>query len=62
YGEEVYAAVVLKTKTNSQAIMEFCQKRLALFKVPKKIHVVDRLPRTATNKVQRHLIAQLFSQ
>jgi acyl-CoA synthetase (AMP-forming)/AMP-acid ligase II len=60
YGEEVHAAVVLKGQASADDIRKFCDSRLADFKVPKKIHVSDALPRTATGKIQRRHVAAHF--
>src|SRR5690606_11987561 len=57
WGEEVEAAVVLKGAASEPALVAFCRERLADFKVPKKIHIVDSIPRTATGKVQRRAVA-----
>lgn len=60
-GEEVEAAVVLRELSGEQAteaaLQAFCRERLAEFKVPKKIHLVTEIPRTATGKVQRRAVA-----
>ena len=60
YGEEVHAAIVLKGDTTQEQILSFCLKHLICFKVPKVIHFVDRLPRTATGKIQRKNVAAQF--
>ncbi|HEY9870648.1 MAG TPA: AMP-binding protein, partial [Candidatus Obscuribacterales bacterium] len=60
YGEEIHAAVILKNAADAKELRDFLSARLAAFKVPKVIHITDSLPRTATNKVQRHLIAARF--
>jgi acyl-coenzyme A synthetase/AMP-(fatty) acid ligase len=41
-------------------LMDFCRQRLADFKVPRHIHLVDEIPKTATGKVQRRSIAASF--
>ena len=60
YGEEVHAAVVLKAEASQEDIQAFCQKHLIDFKVPKTVHIVETLPRTATGKVQRRNVAAQF--
>jgi acyl-CoA synthetase (AMP-forming)/AMP-acid ligase II len=60
YGEEVHGAVVLKSAAAADDIVAFCRGRLADFKVPKKIHIADKLPRTATGKIQRRHVAAHF--
>lgn len=61
YGEEVHAAVVLKGQATERELQAFCSQHLADFKVPKAIHVVEALPRTATGKVQRRQVAAAFT-
>jgi acyl-CoA synthetase (AMP-forming)/AMP-acid ligase II len=58
YGEEVAAAVELTTPATEEELLAFCRERLADFKCPKKIHIVERIPRTATGKIQRKTVAQ----
>lgn len=57
YGEEVQAAIVLKGEATAEEILAHCRERLASFKVPKVLHVLPELPRTATGKVQRRHVA-----
>lgn len=38
------------------AIEERCREKLASFKVPKRFEVVEKLPRNAFGKVQKHLL------
>ncbi|MFM2125988.1 MAG: hypothetical protein RL328_2439, partial [Acidobacteriota bacterium] len=53
WGEEVAAAVTLKEPATEQEILAFCKERLADFKMPKKLFIVEAIPRTATGKIQR---------
>ena len=57
WGEEVAAAVVLSGPADTHDILRHCRERLAAFKVPKRLHIVTELPRTATGKIQRTLVA-----
>ncbi len=61
FGEEVHAAIVVNGDVTQEDIQAFCQKYLIDFKVPKTVHIVDTLPRTATGKIQRRNVAALFS-
>jgi oxalate---CoA ligase len=57
-GEEVAAAVVLRGEASEQDLLAYCRDQLAAFKVPRKLHIVDQIPRTATGKVQRRKVAE----
>jgi acyl-CoA synthetase (AMP-forming)/AMP-acid ligase II len=62
YGEVVGAAVVVRETTESRELIAFCRERLAQFKVPKVLEVVESLPKTATGKVQRAKLAREFTE
>ena len=57
WGEEVAAAVVLKQNATEKELLAFARERLADYKVPKKLYIVDQIPRTATGKIQRRSVA-----
>ncbi|HYV98529.1 MAG TPA: acyl--CoA ligase [Gemmatimonadaceae bacterium] len=59
-GEEVAAAIVLKqgAQATDKELREFAKSRLADFKVPKKIVILDAIPVGATGKLQRIGLAQ----
>jgi len=57
YGEAVGAALVLKAGTTADEVISHARSRLASFKVPTAVYVVDSIPRTATGKVQRRVVA-----
>jgi acyl-CoA synthetase (AMP-forming)/AMP-acid ligase II len=61
WGEEVAAAVVVSEPVTEAELQSFCKERLAEFKRPKQIFITDTIPRTATGKIQRRLVAQAFS-
>jgi acyl-CoA synthetase (AMP-forming)/AMP-acid ligase II len=54
-GEEVAAAVVLRERQSAteRDLQAFVASRAAEFKVPKKILVLDEIPKGATGKLQR---------
>ena len=62
WGEEVAAAVVLREGATESDLLAYCKERLADHKRPKQIHITDAIPRTATGKIQRRIVAQAFSQ
>jgi acyl-CoA synthetase (AMP-forming)/AMP-acid ligase II len=62
YGEEVWAAVVLKGDTDAERLQAFTRTRLADFKVPKVILITSALPKNETGKVERRELAALFAR
>jgi acyl-CoA synthetase (AMP-forming)/AMP-acid ligase II len=62
WGEEVVAAVVLKGETTEKELIAFARERLADYKVPKKLFIVEQIPRTATGKIQRRNVASSLIQ
>jgi acyl-CoA synthetase (AMP-forming)/AMP-acid ligase II len=62
WGEEVAAAVVLSEPISESDLLAYCRDRLADFKRPKQIHITETIPRTATGKIQRRLVAQAFTR
>ena len=65
YGQEIEAAVVLlpefKGKITEQDLIRFLKNHLVAFKIPRKIYLVDVLPKTPTGKVQRRVVADVFA-
>jgi acyl-CoA synthetase (AMP-forming)/AMP-acid ligase II len=62
YGEEIHAAAVLKQDVETRDIIEFCAKYLSPIKLPKVLHITDKIPRNPTNKVQRQELTKRFSK
>ena len=54
-GEEVAAAVVLSegSKSDQKDIRGFAKEKMADFKVPRQIVILDEIPKGATGKMQR---------
>jgi oxalate---CoA ligase len=57
WGEEVAAALVLKEPVAEKELLAFARERLADYKVPRRLFIVERIPRTATGKIQRRSVA-----
>ncbi len=56
YGEELMAWVQLRDSApvlTAEALREFCAGRLAHYKIPRYVHVVDEFPMTVTGKVRK---------
>ncbi len=67
FGEELVAWVQLRKGAavlTADALREFCTGRLAHFKIPRYVHVVDEFPMTVTGKIRkvemREVSARLF--
>jgi oxalate---CoA ligase len=61
WGEEVEAAVTVKSTISEADLVAYCKERLSDFKRPKQIHITETIPRTATGKIQRRIVAQAFA-
>lgn len=59
YGQEVGVAIVLKPnqKLDEKELKAWVADKLAKFKVPKKVYFTDNMPKTATGKIQRRIVA-----
>ncbi|KAI4597374.1 hypothetical protein KJ359_004480 [Pestalotiopsis sp. 9143b] len=60
YGQDVAVAVVLKSgeKLGAGELKQWMAERVAKFKVPAKIYFSDTMPKTATGKIQRRIVAE----
>ncbi|WP_321909624.1 AMP-binding protein [Paraburkholderia sp. J11-2] len=63
FGEELCAWIVTAPGAilDEGSVREFCQQRIAHYKVPKYIRFVDSFPTTVTGKIQKYLIRQIMS-
>jgi fatty-acyl-CoA synthase len=56
YGEELMAWIVLRPGAQpltADAVREFCTGKLAHYKIPRYVHLVDGFPMTVTGKVRK---------
>ncbi len=60
-GEDIHAAIVLKSEASEKELREHCQAFLAEFKVPRQFHILEEIPRGATGKLQRINMAKLLN-
>jgi fatty-acyl-CoA synthase len=63
-GEEICAWIRLRPgeRCDEQAIRDFCEGRIAHFKVPRYIRFVDAFPLTVTGKVQKFRMRELMQE
>lgn len=55
-GEVPVAYIVTTRQINLHQLEALCREKLASFKVPRSFLVVDKLPRNALGKIQKHLL------
>lgn len=60
YGEELCACIVLRPGmvADEDEIREFCQGRIAHYKVPRYVRFVSGFPMTVTGKIQKYLLRE----
>jgi|TARA_B100001971_G_scaffold139881_1_gene129201 acyl-CoA synthetase (AMP-forming)/AMP-acid ligase II len=61
-GEDIAAAIIVKEGKNCSEtdVKTYAQEKLAKFKIPKKIFFVNEIPKGATGKLQRNVLAKSF--
>ncbi len=64
YGEELCAWVKIREgeKATGEEIQEFCAERIAYFKVPRYVRLVDEFPTTITGKVQKFKMREIMAE
>jgi long-chain acyl-CoA synthetase len=63
YGEEVAAFVVLKDemKVSEEELISYCTERVADYKCPKSIRIVDEIPKGPTGKLLKRELARIYA-
>ena len=64
YGEEVAAFIVLKegASATEEELISFCRARLADYKCPKTVRLVDEIPKGPTGKLLKRELAKLAAE
>ncbi len=64
FGERVTAAVSLAEAAgvSTKDLIRFCKERLAGYKCPRQIFLVNALPRNAMGKLQKNVLVKQFSK
>jgi len=63
WGETITAAVTLRSDktTSERELIEFCKSRLASYKSPKRIYILDSLPKNPYGKILQRELKKRFS-
>ena len=61
-GENIASAIIIKSgeACSENDVLEYAKEKLAKFKIPKKIFFVEEIPKGATGKLQRNVLAKKF--
>ncbi len=64
YGEEVAAFIIAKPEmeVRTEDVRDFCRGRIAWYKVPRHITIVDSFPMTASGKIQKYKLREAGTQ
>ena len=60
WGEAVKAVVAVEDSTNEQELIDWCRERLARYKCPRSIDIVEELPRNPTGKILKKDLRKPF--
>ena len=62
FGEAVVAVIIANGNApTADEVIAHCRAQLANFKVPKRVEVIDALPRNAMGKVQKNVLRERFT-
>ena len=63
WGQAVICAVILKrnSKTGSAGIKKFLKNKIASYKIPKRIYIVKKLPKTELGKVKKSELRKILN-
>jgi long-chain acyl-CoA synthetase len=53
WGECLHAYVALREHATGDALLSFCKERLARYKIPATLEILDSLPKTSVNKLDK---------
>ncbi|KAB2338919.1 o-succinylbenzoate--CoA ligase [Cytobacillus depressus] len=60
WGEVPAAFIVKRKEINEVDILQFCQQKLAKYKIPKKVMFIEEIPRNAAKKILRRELRKLL--
>ncbi|KAF2898583.1 hypothetical protein ILUMI_07592 [Ignelater luminosus] len=61
-GEEVCACISLRegATLTHDSLVEFCKGKIAHFKIPSQLKILDSFPKTTSGKIQKFLLKEIF--
>ncbi|WP_057772363.1 o-succinylbenzoate--CoA ligase [Cytobacillus dafuensis] len=62
WGEVPIAFVTIKKDMKEEEMIQYCLEKLAKYKVPKKIYIIDEIPRNAAKKILRRNLRLLLNK
>ncbi|KAI0474406.1 AMP-binding enzyme [Xylaria cf. heliscus] len=64
YGQDIAVAIVLKpaARLTQGELRSWVSEKLAKFKIPKKVYFTEVMPKTATGKIQRRIVAETMQK
>jgi crotonobetaine/carnitine-CoA ligase len=54
--DDIKVCLVVRDQTSAEELFEFFRDKLPYFAIPRYVEIVDQLPKTATQRVQKHLL------
>jgi crotonobetaine/carnitine-CoA ligase len=58
--DEIKACIATKEDPVApEEIIKWCEERIAYFKVPRYVEFLDELPKTETNRIQKHKLKEM---
>jgi O-succinylbenzoic acid--CoA ligase len=61
WGQIPTAFIITKKPISESEIIDYCTEKLAKYKVPKRVYMVEKLPRNASNKILRRELLNLIN-
>jgi len=62
WGQVPFAFIVTTSEVDVESLINYCKTRLASYKVPKGIKILNELPRNASNKLVRRKLKDLLTE
>jgi long-chain acyl-CoA synthetase len=62
WGECLHAYVALRQRVDEAALLEHCRAHLAKYKIPATLEILDALPRTSVNKLDKLVLKERWTR